>query len=421
MSSIILNIQELLVKIDLLMNTGLTKFIFRFISFFVIILIIVSTGTVLWVHKLAKEIPPDKVITDFSHNAVTTIYDNNGYFLTSIQEDKKQIWVPLTQISDSIKKAIVATEDPYFFRHSGIDYRQTWEAVKDNLRLRRLVRGGSTITQQVAKNIYLSSEKTITRKIKEYFLAKRMETLLPKERIIEMYLNEIGWGYGIYGVELASRFYLDKHANEVNTSEGAFLTAMLRNPAYYNPYKKMESIMKRQQLVLKLMLRHNLISQEEYDNAISQPIELRRDKPHKRFTQINLDRPNSLRDTPPCYAGLIEGYLYKTFGRDLLYNVGLTVRTTLDNNLQNKLDDIIDEIDQVNKGSLKRASDKIGLLLDEGDKVRAIGCTEKGDEVKGWIKRLGIPYNSYRYEIKFIDNIVWKDILLVHTDEDRLL
>ncbi|HBI23664.1 MAG TPA: hypothetical protein DDX84_05590, partial [Nitrospiraceae bacterium] len=104
--------------------------------------------------------------------------------------------------------------------------------------------------------------------------------------IIEMYLNEIGWGYGIYGVELASRFYLDKHANEVNTSEGAFLTAMLRNPAYYNPYKKMESIMKRQQLVLKLMLRHNLISQEEYDNAISQPIELRRDKPHKRFTQI---------------------------------------------------------------------------------------------------------------------------------------
>src|SRR3972149_6928430 len=381
MSSIILNIQELLVKIDLLMNTGLTKFIFRFISFFVIILIIVSTGTVLWVHKLAKEIPPDKVITDFSHNAVTTIYDNNGYFLTSIQEDKKQIWVPLTQISDSIKKAIVATEDPYFFRHSGIDYRQTWEAVKDNLRLRRLVRGGSTITQQVAKNIYLSSEKTITRKIKEYFLAKRMETLLPKEGIIEMYLNEIGWGYGIYGVELASRFYLDKHANEVNTSEGAFLTAMLRNPAYYNPYKKMESIMKRQQLVLKLMLR----------------------------------------DTPPCYAGLIEGYLYKTFGRDLLYNVGLTVKTTLDNNLQNKLDDIINEIDQVNKGSLKRASEKIGLLLDEGDKVRAIGCTEKGDEVKGWIKRLGIPYNSYRYEIKFIDNIVWKDILLVHTDEDRLL
>ena len=216
------------------------------------IVIVIAIGTVLWVYKLSQEIPDDQVIRNFRHDAVTTIYDKDGRVLITLREDKNQIWVKLSEISSSVMEALIATEDPYFMRHSGIDYKQTWESVKDNLRVWRFVRGGSTITQQVAKNVFLSNEKTISRKIGEYFLARRLEKLLPKERIIEIYLNEVGWGYGIYGVELASRYYLDKHAEDLNTAESAFIIAMLRNPAAYNPYKNFEKVITRQQLVLRL-------------------------------------------------------------------------------------------------------------------------------------------------------------------------
>src|SRR4030067_1003342 len=258
-----------------------------FLTLLTVILVIV-TGTVLWVYKLSQEIPDDRVIRNFSHDAVTTVYDKDGKVLITLREDKDQIWVKLSEISSSVREALIATEDPYFMRHGGIDYKQTWESVKDNLRIWRWVRGGRTITQQVAKNVFLSSEKTISRKIGEYFLARRLEKLLPKERIIEIYLNEVGWGYGIYGVELASRFYLDKHAADLNTAESAFMIAMLRNRATYNPYKTLQNVVSRQQLVLRLLLRHKLIEEEEYNEAILNKIELRRDKKTKRFTRIGL-------------------------------------------------------------------------------------------------------------------------------------
>lgn len=281
------------------MKKGFIKLISRILFPAILVLLILVTGITLWVYKLSQELPDDKVIKEFTRHAITTIYDKEGQTLVSSHEDKNQIWIPLAMISNALKDAVIASEDPYFFKHSGIDYRQTLESVKDNIRVWRVVRGGSTITQQVAKNLFLSREKTITRKIKEYFLAKRIEGLLPKERIIEIYLNEVGWGYSIYGAELASRFYLDKHADELNIAEGAFLAAMLRNPAYYNPYKKMDRVKKRQQLVLRLMLRHHLLTKEGYEEAISYSIELRRDKRDKRFRHIGLGRHHNVEDILP--------------------------------------------------------------------------------------------------------------------------
>lgn len=390
-----------------------------------LVILIVIAGLTLWINYLADHIPDDRVITDFTHNAVTVIYDRDGDVLTLLQEDKNQIWVPLSGISDSLKKAVIATEDPYFFKHAGIDYRQTWESLKDNLRVWRFVRGGSTITQQVAKNVYLSKEKTLTRKIKEYFLAKKLESLLPKERILEIYLNETGWGYGIYGVELASRFYLDKHAQELAPAEAAFLIAMLKNPAYYNPYKNKDRVTKRQRLVLSLMLGHRLITKEEYDISMAYAISLRLDKINKRFHNIRLNKQDDRQDESPCYEGLIEGYLSDTFGRNLLYDVGLEVYTTIDDSVQDKIEEIIDDVERRNKITKQdKEEEGIVLILDSKDKVRAIGCAKRLEEVsleiEREIKMLDYPFNLYTAKVTREKNIIWRDILLISKGE-RLL
>lgn len=382
-----------------------------------LILFAVSAGAGLWVYYLIQDLPDERMIRGFTPKAVTTVYDKDGEVLTTIYEDKNQIWVPLFQVSEAVKKAVIATEDPYFLEHSGIDYRQTWESIKDNLKEWRWIRGGSTITQQVAKNVYLSGEKTLTRKIKEYFLAKRIESVLSKQRILEIYLNEVGWGYGIYGIELAARFYLDKPAAELNTAEAAFLAAMLRNPAVYNPHKAIDRVIKRELLVLTLMRRHHLISQEKHDEALSYTIELRRHKPHKRFASIGLDRHEGAKDTIPCYARLIEGYLVQTLGPHLLYDVGREVRTTIDDTVQGKVEEVIREVE----GNNERATAspvKIGLLLENGNQVRAIGCTPAWEEAAEKIRGLGPPFDSYMYyRVMSEQDIAWKNIVLIAAEE----
>ena len=385
-----------------------------------LILLAVSAGAVLWVYYLLQDLPDKGAIRGFTPKAVTTVYDRDGDLLTTIYEDKNQIWVPLIQISDAVKKAVIATEDPSFLQHGGINYRQTWESIKDNLKEWRWIRGGSTITQQVAKNVYLSGEKTLTRKIKEYFLAKRIESVLPKERILEIYLNEVGWGYGIYGVELAARFYLDKPAAELNTAEAAFLTAMLRNPAVYNPYKTIERVTKREQLVLALMLQHHLITREGYDEAVSYTLELRRDKPHKRFASIGLDRHAGAKDTIPCYARLIESYLVQALGPHLLYDVGHAVRTTIDDRIQEKVEEVIRKVEG-DKEKTAASPVKIGLLLENGSQVRAIGCTPAWEEAAEKIRGLGPPFDSYMYyRVMSEQDIAWKDIVRIAAEETLL-
>jgi len=394
-----------------------------FLTLLTVILVIV-TGTVLWVYKLSQEIPDDRVIRNFRYDAVTTVYDKDGRVLITLREDKEQIWVKLTEISPSVREALIATEDPYFMRHSGIDYKQTWESLKDNLRVWQLVRGGSTITQQVAKNVFLSTEKTISRKIGEFFLARRLEKLLPKERILEIYLNEVGWGYGIYGVELASRFYLDKHAADLNPAESAFMIAMLRNPATYNPYKNYEKVITRQQLVLRLLMRHKMIAEEEYNEALSYKIELRRDKKNKQFSRIGLGETDNKGKVLPCYERLIREYLVKTLGHNMIYDAGVEIRSTLDDDIQNKIDDIIRNVEIQHPNDSKawvKQRQKI-VVLSSNNKVRAIGCTTmEREKIYDFIKTLGEPFNNYEYSEVSEREISWNNILLIYAGSENTL
>ena len=180
----------------------------------------------------------------------------------------ERIFIPFSALPGVLPKAVIAAEDCEFYRHHGLDYEAIWDAFKEDLAERRMVRGGSTITQQLAKNLYLSKEKTLNRKIREALIAREMERKLSKKRILELYLNVVEWGDGIYGVEAASRRYFHKSAPEISVAEAAVLAAMLPNPHYYNPDKHPEKLERRVRRLLQIMWHNQTISGGEYDQAI---------------------------------------------------------------------------------------------------------------------------------------------------------
>jgi len=162
-------------------------------------------------------------------------------------------WVPYSRISANLKKAVITTEDGAFWQHEGIDYEQLRDAVETNWERGEFARGASTITQQLAKNLYLSPSKNPIRKLRELMIARRLEGELTKQRILELYLNVIEWGDGIYGAEAAARTYFHKRAAELSPSESALLAAVIINPRVLNPARPTARIMRRQQLILRRM------------------------------------------------------------------------------------------------------------------------------------------------------------------------
>ena len=179
-------------------------------------------------------------------------------------------WTSYAAIPSAMKKAVVATEDANFYTHEGVDYEAIQEAIKTDLRKGKFVRGGSTITQQVAKNLFLTREKTLIRKVKELVLARRMDDALSKSRILELYLNVVEFGPMVYGIGHAAQYYFGKPPSALTVRECAFLASMLPGPKVYNPYRKMDRVMKRSDRILRRMVSARMISKEEYDAAITE-------------------------------------------------------------------------------------------------------------------------------------------------------
>lgn len=162
-------------------------------------------------------------------------------------------WVPLARISPHLQKAVLAAEDAAFYRHKGFDWDGLKEALSRNLDKGELRRGGSTITQQLAKNLYLSTKKNLFRKAHEALLTWRLERALPKKRILELYLNVAEWGHGVFGAEAAARHHFGKPAEDLSPGEAALLAAMLPSPRKYDPLRLTPHLSKRQAQILKLM------------------------------------------------------------------------------------------------------------------------------------------------------------------------
>jgi monofunctional biosynthetic peptidoglycan transglycosylase len=164
-----------------------------------------------------------------------------------------QRWTSYSRISADLKRAVLVAEDDAFWQHEGVDFEQLQESFERDLAQGRFVRGGSTITQQLAKNLYLSPSKNPLRKLREFVIARRLEAELKKARILELYLNVIEWGDGIYGVEAASHTYFNMPASSLGPGESALLAAAIVNPRILNPARPSNRLLKRQQLILKRM------------------------------------------------------------------------------------------------------------------------------------------------------------------------
>jgi len=166
---------------------------------------------------------------------------------------RMQRWVSYSRISADLKRAVLVAEDDAFWQHEGVDFEQLQESLETDWARGRFSRGGSTITQQLANSLYLSPSKNPVRKLRELVIARRLEAELRKSRILELYLNVIEWGDGLYGVESASRLYFQKSAAELSASEAAMLAAAIANPRNFNPARPSARLLRRQQLILRRM------------------------------------------------------------------------------------------------------------------------------------------------------------------------
>jgi monofunctional biosynthetic peptidoglycan transglycosylase len=181
-------------------------------------------------------------------------------------------WAPYNSISPHLRNAVLIAEDSAFFQHSGYDIAEIKESVKRNWREKRFVRGASTITQQLAKNLYLSTSRNPLRKVRELFIAQELERTLSKQRIFEIYLNVIEWGDNIYGIEPASRRYFGKPASALLPEEAAVLAAMIPNPRRYTPARNLKYLEKRKSEILERLVRWNYLTAEEYEAAKVRPV-----------------------------------------------------------------------------------------------------------------------------------------------------
>ena len=216
----------------------------------------------------SNDLPDYKFLKNYKPPISSKLYSNDGQLLSEFSSEKR-IFVPYNSIPPLVVNSFLSAEDKNFFKHPGVDAKGVLRAIINNisniLSSRRL-EGASTITQQVAKNFLLSNEVSIDRKLKEAILAFRIERALTKERILELYLNQIYLGEGSYGIASASLRYFDKPISELNYSEAALLAALPKAPSRYNPYKNIELAKFRRNLVLKNLYDNNYLNENEFNN-----------------------------------------------------------------------------------------------------------------------------------------------------------
>ncbi len=363
-----------------------------------------------WMLIVINSLPDVALLKQYRPEAAAEVFDREGRILTQYYDRKFRIRIPITSLSDTVIHAVITAEDDTFFDHGGVNYKATWEALLHDVKERRFARGGSTITQQMIKNVFLSREKTISRKIREYVLARRAEEILSKRRILEIYLNEVEWGENIYGIEAASRAYFDKHASELNASEAALLAGMLPNPRFFNPLKRLDKAKARQERVLFNMFQSKLLTGDEYAAAQTAPLALRTG-PSGRFDLSALTGRNGR----PCYQKVLEQILLDSYSDHALYRQGIKVRTTLDKELQDRLCSWMRE----EHDSGAEAPDPAAaaarppvLAVKEGDQVRAIVCVRDADEARSMLRSLNLPEPEYEIEEVQLSSLRMDDVVL---------
>ena len=286
-----------------------------------ILLSAISIISVLWTYS--NDLPDYKFLKSYKPPVSSKVYSGNGDLVADFSQEKR-VFVPFNSIPKNVINAFLSAEDKNFFKHPGVDAKGVIRAVINNisniLSSKRL-EGASTITQQVAKNFLLTNEVSLNRKIKEAILAFRIERALSKERILELYLNQIYLGSGAYGVAAASLEYFDKSIKDLNYSEAALLAALPKAPSRYNPYRDPDIAKFRRNLVLKNLLDNNYLNSEWYEKLTKEEIILKKNK--KIYLE---DAQYFIED--------VRKSVIETLSYDKVYKQGFNINTPIDLNLQ---------------------------------------------------------------------------------------
>lgn len=295
--------------------------------------LVAVTGTV-YISKISKDLPTLEDMADQHPSLATEVYDRHNRLIAQLFMENRT-WVSLDAISPAMIQATLAAEDGTFYDHGGLNFTAIMRALWVDLAHKAARQGGSTITQQLARNLFLSHEKSIERKAKEAILALRLEKLYSKDEILEMYLNMIYFGHGTWGINAASQNYFGKKPAQLSVKEAAVIAGLIAAPEKYSPYRSLERAKTRQAYVIRRMVEMGWLTPPEADEALDNfPTLIRKKSQSTR--QIN--------KAPYFVSYILFQHLLPTYGKDMVYRGGLKIYTTLDLDLQEKARESINKL-----------------------------------------------------------------------------
>ncbi len=324
------------------------------------VFLVIVGGSIAFYKIILQDLPNIELIYN-QPKLSTVITDRNNKVLYKFYENENRTWIALDKIPEILVDATIAIEDKYFYRHSGLSIRGMLTAIKYNFKKNGedKPRGGSTITQQLVKNVFLSSEKTLERKIKEAILTFKLENKLSKNEILERYLNQVSYGGEAYGVQEASLKYFGKNIQDINTIEAAYLAGLPAAPSSYSPYGNNPSLgLKRAKRVIEEMVRNGKLTTTEAERWLNEKITI---KNNQKAIQA------------PHFVFYIKSILETDYGYTNLEKQGLIIKTSLDLDTQNMAQEIVtQEIDKVKKLNITNGA---SLIIDvkSGDVLAMVG------------------------------------------------
>ena len=298
-----------------------------------VLFVVGALGVFAIIVKYRLELPNiQSMVEDYKPQMATTIYDKNNNVVDILEVDSRDA-VKLEDVSPYVKEAFLAIEDKKFYSHHGLHFKGIIRAVLTNFLKGKATQGGSSITQQLAKNAFLTPERTFSRKVKEAILTYQIERTYTKDEILERYLNEIYFGSGSYGIKNAADQYFRKDPKDLNIAEAALLAGIPNRPTKYDPNRSLDNALHRQQIILKEMFEDGRITKEEYEEALAYKFELENEENVKNVpenTSIIYNRRPKKAYNNPELTTIVENYLAEIYDDEQIYTSGLKIYTTID-------------------------------------------------------------------------------------------
>lgn len=309
------------------------KLLIILLKLIAVLFVVGALGVFAIIIKYRLELPNiQSMVEDYKPQMATTIYDKNNNVVDVLEAESRDA-VKLEDVSPYVKEAFLAIEDKKFYSHHGLHFKGIIRAVLTNFLKGKATQGGSSITQQLAKNAFLTPERTFSRKVKEAILAYQIERTYTKDEILERYLNEIYFGSGSYGIKNAADQYFRKDPKDLNIAEAALLAGIPNRPTKYDPNRSLENALHRQQIILKEMFEDGRITKEEYEEALAYKFELENEENVKNVpknTSIIYNRRPKKAYNNPELTTIVENYLAEIYDDEQIYSSGLKIYTTID-------------------------------------------------------------------------------------------